>query len=139
MEAVLDRHGEAPPVIAFVSQQLQALGYGSWAYRLVASAGFGVPNRRRRAFILASLHGDARDVLLSQGAASCPGACEALFAGRRCYLCHLAALARRPPGAAAGVALALDLGNAVSAPADDVVPTFTCSNQRILLLMPDGR
>ena len=29
-------------------------------------AGFGVPNRRKRVFILASMHGDARDVLLSQ-------------------------------------------------------------------------
>lgn len=28
--------------------------------------GFGVPNRRCRVFILASLHGDARDVLLTQ-------------------------------------------------------------------------
>jgi hypothetical protein len=28
--------------------------------------GFGVPNRRKRIFILASMHGDARDVLLSQ-------------------------------------------------------------------------
>lgn len=31
-----------------------------------AIAGFGVPNRRRRIFILASMHGDARDVLLGQ-------------------------------------------------------------------------
>lgn len=29
-------------------------------------AGFGLPNRRKRVFVLASLHGDARDVLLSQ-------------------------------------------------------------------------
>ena len=28
--------------------------------------GFGLPNRRKRVFVLASLHGDARDVLLSQ-------------------------------------------------------------------------
>lgn len=28
--------------------------------------GFGLPNRRKRVFILASMHGDARDVLLSQ-------------------------------------------------------------------------
>ena len=27
---------------------------------------FGVPNRRRRVFLLASMHGDARDVLLAQ-------------------------------------------------------------------------
>jgi hypothetical protein len=28
--------------------------------------GFGIPNRRRRVFLLASMHGDARDVLLAQ-------------------------------------------------------------------------
>ena len=28
--------------------------------------GFGLPNRRKRVFVLASLHGDARDVLLAQ-------------------------------------------------------------------------
>ena len=39
MEAVLDRHGDAPPVMAFLARELQALGYGSWAYRVVASAG----------------------------------------------------------------------------------------------------
>jgi len=31
-----------------------------------ACAGFGTPNRRKRVFVVASLHGDARDVLLSQ-------------------------------------------------------------------------
>lgn len=29
-------------------------------------AGFGIPHSRRRVFILASYHGDARDVLLTQ-------------------------------------------------------------------------
>ncbi len=29
-------------------------------------ADFGAPHRRKRVFVLASLHGDARDVLLSQ-------------------------------------------------------------------------
>jgi len=33
---------------------------------LVYCSGFGVPNRRRRIFIVASMHGDARDVLLGQ-------------------------------------------------------------------------
>jgi hypothetical protein len=33
---------------------------------LLLLPGFGVPNRRRRIFILASMHGDARDVLLGQ-------------------------------------------------------------------------
>lgn len=34
-------------------------------------AGFGVPNRRKRVFVLASLHGDARDVLLAQVGTGC--------------------------------------------------------------------
>lgn len=33
---------------------------------LLRPAGFGVPNRRRRVFIVASLYGDPRDVLLAQ-------------------------------------------------------------------------
>ncbi len=66
VEALLDRaHGE-PPLVQYVTGRLEALGYHSWAQRVVNSAAFGVPNRRRRVFIVASMHGDARDVLLSQ-------------------------------------------------------------------------
>lgn len=62
----MDRtHGEQP-LVHHVTSRLEALGYHSWAQRVVNSAAFGVPNRRRRVFIVASLHGDARDVLLSQ-------------------------------------------------------------------------
>lgn len=32
----------------------------------MCDAGFGIPHSRRRVFILASYHGDARDVLLTQ-------------------------------------------------------------------------
>lgn len=46
----------------------------------VFAAGFGVPNRRKRVFVLASLHGDARDVLLSQVNAVC-GSCVILLCG----------------------------------------------------------
>ncbi len=35
-------------------------------YSRIARPGFGVPNRRKRVFVLASMHGDARDVLLAQ-------------------------------------------------------------------------
>lgn len=34
---------------------------------------------------------------------------------------------------------AVDLGNAISGPCQDVVPTFTTNNTRILLLMPEGK
>ena len=66
MQALLDRTGDQPPVIKYIVERLEALGYLSWAHRVLNSAAFGVPNRRRRVFLVASLHGDARDVLLSR-------------------------------------------------------------------------
>jgi DNA (cytosine-5)-methyltransferase 1 len=45
VEALLDRHGDDPPVIAYVVQQVMELGYGSWSYRVVSSSAFGLPNR----------------------------------------------------------------------------------------------
>ena len=41
VEALLDRYAGTPPVIAFIFRQFQDLEYGSLAYRIVASAGFG--------------------------------------------------------------------------------------------------
>ena len=62
-------------------------------------------------FLVASLHGDARDVLLSQGAAKCTGGCAALFGGRRCYPCHANEL--RNMRHHSRVSYALDMGNAM--------------------------
>jgi len=95
VEALLDRHGDHPPVMSYVVNQLMDLGYGSWAYRVISSAGFGVPNRRKRVFLVASWHGDARDVLLTQGTERCPGACKELFNGKMCYSCHMDNLSQR--------------------------------------------
>lgn len=50
--------------MATVASALEARGY-RWAYRTVDSRAFGVPQRRRRVFLLATLEGDPRDVLLS--------------------------------------------------------------------------
>src|SRR5262249_7234842 len=44
--------------------RLERLGY-HWAYRIVDSRAFGLPQRRERVFILATTKGDPRDVLLS--------------------------------------------------------------------------
>jgi len=41
---------------------LERLGY-KWAYRVVDTRAFGLPQRRERVFLLASLHADPRDVL----------------------------------------------------------------------------
>jgi DNA (cytosine-5)-methyltransferase 1 len=53
--------GEALGVII---DELEALGY-KWAYRVVDSQSFGTPQRRHRVYLLASLEGDPRDVLLA--------------------------------------------------------------------------
>lgn len=74
-------------------------------------AGFGVPMRRRRVFIVASMHGDARDVLLSQGMQSCPGSCKQLFEDNECYECHLETLKQRNSNE--NVSFAIDLGCAM--------------------------
>lgn len=42
---------------------------------LAHATGFGLPNRRKRVFLVASIHGDARAVLLGQGSLRCLGAC----------------------------------------------------------------
>jgi hypothetical protein len=62
-----------PPAISHVVSELEKLGY-RWAHRVVGLTGFGIPQRRRRVFILASAHGDPRDVLLAPQAV-CLGQC----------------------------------------------------------------
>lgn len=56
--------GEAMEVIV---TELERLGY-RWAYRVVDSRSFGVPQRRRRVFLVASIEGDPRSVVLSDDA-----------------------------------------------------------------------
>lgn len=53
--------GEAMGIIV---TELEKLGY-QWAYRVVNSLAFGVPQRRRRVLLVASVVGDPRDVLLT--------------------------------------------------------------------------
>lgn len=56
--------GEAMNVI---TTALEALGY-RWAYRVVDTRTFGLPQRRRRVYLLASLTGDPRSVLFADEA-----------------------------------------------------------------------
>ena len=62
-----------PPAMAHIASELERLGY-RWAQRVVGLTGFGIPQRRRRVFILASKVGDPRDVLLAPQAV-CLGQC----------------------------------------------------------------
>ena len=57
-------HGSA---IESVLARLEQRGY-RWAYRVVDSRAFGLAQRRRRVFIVASQSGDPRDVLLADDA-----------------------------------------------------------------------
>ncbi len=60
--------GEAMEVIL---TELERQGY-AWAYRVVDSRAFGVVQRRQRVFLVASLDGDPRDVVLSDDAGAPP-------------------------------------------------------------------
>ena len=53
--------------IEYILDQLEQRGY-RWAYRVVNSRAFGLPQRRRRVFIVASQSFDPRDVLLADDA-----------------------------------------------------------------------
>ena len=50
--------------IRYLVRKLEHLGY-DWAYRTIDSHAFGLPQRRRRVFLLASLTSDPRPVLLA--------------------------------------------------------------------------
>jgi len=50
-----------------ITSTLEALGY-RWAYRVVDARAFGLPQRRRRVYLLASLIGDPRSVLFADDA-----------------------------------------------------------------------
>jgi DNA (cytosine-5)-methyltransferase 1 len=60
--------GEAMNVIATT---LESLDY-RWAYRVVDTRAFGLPQRRRRVYLVASKHGDPRTVLFADEAGSAP-------------------------------------------------------------------
>jgi len=53
--------------IGYLLSSLEELGY-TWAYRLIDSHCFGIPQRRKRVIVMASRQGDPRAVLLSEDA-----------------------------------------------------------------------
>lgn len=60
-------HLERGAAIAYILEQLERLGY-RWAYRVVDTRAFGLAQRRRRVFIVASQESDPRCVLLADDA-----------------------------------------------------------------------
>lgn len=59
-------HLKRGSAIEYILDRLEQRGY-RWAYRVVNSRAFGLPQRRRRVFIVASQTHDPRDILLAQG------------------------------------------------------------------------
>jgi site-specific DNA-cytosine methylase len=146
---LLDRHhvdGSPPrePAIAYVVAELERLGY-SWAHRVINCTAFGIPQRRRRVFLVASKHGDPRDVLLSCDF-QCLGGCRQVFPGP-CACCALTIDAHLPRGEAShqmwadqhSPGICIDLSNAQGSPAVGLTPTFTQSNCRMGVLLGDGQ
>ena len=65
--ALLESDGEGVPIVCDLVSELERLGY-RWAHRTIAAAAFGVPDVKPRVVLLASKHGDPRDVLLTEDA-----------------------------------------------------------------------
>ena len=112
------------PVIQSLVEELELLHY-CWAYRVVDTRAFGIPQKRRRVFLLASLYGDPRDILLAQLApAQHKASCG-------CFSCF------RQGSQQAARAYAVDLscwntgGNA-----DEMCTLTTQNGQRTMLVMP---
>lgn len=115
---------EQRPAIDYIVSELENLGY-RWAHRVVDLLSFGLPHKRRRVFIVASLHGDPRDVLLSQNA-MCQGECVQIGTQSECYDCFVT-----PPRVPTKVfAASIDLGEKRRAPCCDIMHCFTTSNGR---------
>ena len=131
---LLERGGEsAEAPVERVVAGLEALGY-AWAQRVICTAAFGFPNRRHRVFILASLHGDPRDPLLSLGRSpECPGDCAEVL-GAPCVRCRTGDLRNRDP-ALKQTMVALDLGNAQGAGGVDMIPCLKTGNGTQILLL----
>ena len=116
--------GGQRPAIDYIVTELENLGY-RWAYRVVDLLAFGVPHKRRRVFVLASLHGDPRDVLLSQNSL-CQGECVQMGTQTECYACFIT-----PPRVPSKVfSSSIDLGEKRRGPCIDICHCLTTSNGR---------
>ena len=126
------------PAIAYIVQELESLGY-SWAHRVVSLSAFGLPQRRRRVFIVASLHGDPRDVILSTESI-CKGQCIDVSktdgdkrSAAECYDCFMT-----PPHVTPKISVTcVDLAEKRFCPLAHEICTLTASNGRRLCMVED--
>mgnify|MGYP001492810643 CR=1 FL=1 len=133
----LDEDQPQEPAVSYVVDELEKLGY-SWAHRVISLAGFGLPQCRQRVFIVASLHGDPRDVLLSTES-QCQGQCIDLDVGdpsrsaKECYSCFQTPPHRSPRHTIACV----DIAEKRFGPIVHEIHTLTTSNGRRTCLVQD--
>ena len=126
------------PVIAHIVHELESLGY-SWAHRTISLSAFGLPQRRHRVFIVATLHGDPRDVLLSTESI-CKGQCIDLSKAdckekspAECYECF-----NTPPHVIPKISVTcVDLAEKRYGPVAHEICTLTASNGRRLCMVED--
>ncbi|CAG9467237.1 unnamed protein product [Pedinophyceae sp. YPF-701] len=122
-----------PPPVQTIVSEFEAIGYSSWAQRIICSQAFGLPQRRRRVFILAAFHADARDVLLTGGQLMCAGACHDRLSTtdlrQPCYRCW------EPDADPNTHAFAFDLGEARSLPSVECAPTMTSKYRALVVLL----
>ena len=126
------------PVIAHIVHELESLGY-SWAHRIISLSAFGLPQRRHRVFIVATLHGDPRDVLLSTESI-CKGQCIDLSKAdskekspAECYECF-----NTPPHVIPKISVTcVDLAEKRYGPVAHEICTLTASNGRRLCMVED--
>jgi len=110
------------PGIAHIARELEQLGY-RWAYRVVDLTSFGIPHSRARVFVVASIHGDPRDILLSQNI-HCQGQCSNMFPGL-CYTCSC-----QQPISDSDTVACVDLGEKRHPPYLNVLHCLTTANGR---------
>ena len=126
---ILHRNGDEFPM-RYVVESLENLGY-SWCHRVVDLAHFGLPQRRRRVFVVASMHGDPRDVLLSDDAC-CDGRCVEKLS-KPCFACFSVTPYRKQQPRS----LVVDLSNQRASLNDhyDIIPTVTTRNASHLCII----
>ena len=113
------------PGIAYITRELEQLDY-RWAYRVVDLASFGIPHSRSRVFIVASIRGDPRDILLSQDI-HCQGQCSNMFPSKsnECYTCSC-----QQPSIDSNTVACVDLGEKRHPPYLNILHCLTTANGR---------